>query len=161
MTKEEKSLGGTLGEGEASKKVNGQPIEVGQENVQPTNSDANSVSTDPKAIAEGFMEKLNEQVQSGFAIEQMDKKICRIIRSWGEKPSKEADNFFKIGYTKYRYTGRKLGQAAVPYKTGLDYLKSKYPKEDPKHLEEEYTWGYGEIDFDPDFRNYFAKNTKS
>ena len=40
MTKEEKSLGGTLGEGEASKKVNGQPIEVGQENVQATtNSD--------------------------------------------------------------------------------------------------------------------------
>ena len=150
MSKDEKIFGGTLGEGETSK--NDLPKWTGpnQENVQPTNSD--------EAQIEDFMKKLKEQVQSSVSIDQTDKQICRIINSWANKPTKEADRFFKNGYSKYRYIGRKLGQAAVHFETGLDFLKSKYPDEDPKHLEDEYTWGFGEIDHDLDFRNKLTKN---
>lgn len=51
-----------------------------------------------------------------------------------------------------------VGAGSVPFDTGLDYLKSKYPDEDPKHLEEEYTWGYGEVDYDEKFRKYITKS---
>ena len=155
MEKEEKQFGGTFGEGEASKKENGQPIEAGQENVQTTNSNDAA-----RKRGEFIAQKIKEMAQSSVSIESQDKAICRVIRSWAEKPTKEAEKYLKKGYSKFRYIGRKLGQAAVPYDRGLDYLKSKHPDEDPKHLEEEYTKGYGEIDFDPDFRNYFTKNKK-
>lgn len=156
MEKEEKSLGGTLGEGEASKKENDQPFEVGQENVQTITNSNDAARKREEYIAQ----KINEMAQTPVNVEVQDKKICGAVYSWVNKPTKEAKKYLDKGYTKYRYIGRKLGQAAVPYDTGLDYLKSKYPDEDPKHLEEEYTLGYGEIDFDPDFRNYFTKNKK-
>ena len=107
------------------------------------------------------MDKLTELIQSGYTVEQIDNAICKVVNSWANKPTKEAGKFLKKGYSKYRYIGRKLGQAAVPYDTGLDYLKSKYPDEEPKHLEEEYTWGFGDIDYDPDFRKKLTKNLKS
>ena len=53
-----------------------------------------------------------------------------------------------------------VGAGSVPFDTGLDYLKSKYPDEDPKHLEEEYSKGFGDIDYDPDFRKKLTKNLK-
>ena len=161
MSTEEKNFGGTLSEGETSK--NDPPPKwtgPNQENVEPTNSDASNASADSQARVKDFLKKLDEQVQSSVSIERIDKQICRIINSWANKPTKEAERFYKKGYSKYRYIGRKLGQAAVPFDTGLDYLKSKYPDEDPKHLEEEYTLGFGEIDYDPDFRNKLTKNLK-
>jgi len=159
MSKDMK-IGGSFAERETGKKEENQPIEVGQENVQPTNSDASSASADSKARVEDFMQKLNEQVQSSVSIEQTDKQICRIIKSWAEKPTKEAERLFKKGYSKFRYIGRKLGQAAVPYQRGLDYLKSNYPNEDPEYLEGEFRYGFGEIDYDPDFRNKLTKNLR-
>lgn len=153
MEKEEKQFGGTFGEGEASKKENDQPIEAGQENNQPSNNDDAA-----RKRGEFIAQKIKEMAQSSVSIESQDKAICRVIRSWAEKPTKEAEKYLKKGYSKYRYIGRKLGQAAVPYDRGLDYLKSKYPDEDPKHLEEEYTWGYGEVDYDEEFRKYITKS---
>ena len=150
MKKEENKVGGTLGESEAGKKIVDQSIEGGQ-----TNSNEAA-----RKRGEYIAQKIKEQAQASVNIESQDKAICRVIRSWAEKPTKEAEKYMKKGYSKFRYIGRKLGQAAVPYDRGLDYLKSKYPDEDQKHLEEEYTWGYGEIVFDPDFRNYFTKNKK-
>ena len=150
MTTEEKNFGGTLGEGETSKKIEDQSIVGGQ-----TNSDEAA-----RKRGEFLAQKIKEQAQASISIESQDKAICRVVNSWANKPTKEAEKFLKKGYTKYRYIGRKLGQAAVPYDRGLDYLKSKYPDEDPKHLEEEYTWGFGDIDFDPDFRNRLTKNLK-
>lgn len=161
INEEKENLGGSLGEGETSK--NDLPKWTGpnQENVEPTNSDAsNNASADSKARVKDFMKKLNEQVLSSVNIEQTDKKICRIIKSWAEKPTKEAEKFLRKGYTKYRYIGRKLGQAAVPFDRGLDFLKSKYPDENPQYLEEEFRYGFGEIDYDPDFRNKLTKNLK-
>lgn len=160
MYNDENKVGGTLGESEASK--NDLPKWTGpnQENVESTNSDASNASADSQARVKVFLRKLDEQVQSSVSIERIDKQICRIINSWANKPTKEAKRFFKKGYSRYRYIGRKLGQAAVPFDTGLDYLKSKYPDEEPKHLEEEYTWGFGEIDYDPDFRNKLTKNLR-
>lgn len=146
-------LGGTLGEGEASnQKENDQPIEAGQENDQPSNSDDAA-----RKRGEFIAQKIKEMAQSSVSIESQDKAICRVIKSWAEKPTKEAEKYLKKGYSKFRYIGRKLGQAAVPYDRGLDYLKSKYPDEDPKHLEEEYKWGYGEVDYDEKFRKYITK----
>lgn len=150
MSKEEKNFGGTLGEGETSKKIEDQSIVGGQ-----TNSDEAA-----RKRGEFLAQKIKEQAQTSISIESQDKAICRVVNSWANKPTKEAEKFLKKGYTKYRYIGRKLGQAAVPYDRGLDYLKSKYPDEDPKHLEEEYTWGFGDNDFDPDFRNRLTKNLK-
>ena len=160
MSKSEKNFGGALGESETSK--NDLPLWGGpsRETVQPTNSDASNASADPLAHVKDFMKQLDEQVLSSVSIEQIDNQICRIIKSWAEKPTKEAKRFLEKGYTKYRYIGRKLGQAAVPYERGLDYLKSKYPYEDPKHLEEEFRYGFGEIDYDPDFRNKLTKNLR-
>ena len=158
---DKKENGGTLGKGEASKKENDQPIEVGQENVQPTNSDANSVSADdPKAIAEGFMEKLNEQIQSGYTTEQMDNAICKVVNSWSEKPTEEALNFLKMDYTKYRYIGRKLAELGVPYDKGLDFLKKKHPQENPTLLEQEYKKGYGEKEFNENLRKKVTKKLR-
>ena len=153
MINKKENLGGTLGEGETSKKIEDQPIEaVGQTN---TNSDEAA-----RQRGEFLAQKIKEQAQASLSIESQDKAICRVVNSWANKPTKEAEKFLKRGYTKYRYIGRKLGQAVVPYDRGLDYLKSKYPDEDPKHLEEEYTWGYGEIDYDPDFRKNITKNLR-
>lgn len=160
MTKEENKLGGILGESEASKNDPSKWTGPNQENVEPTNSDASNASADSQARVKDFLKKLDEQVQSSVSIEKIDKQICRIINSWANKPTKEAERFYKKDYSKYRYIGRKLGQAAVPFDTGLDYLKSKYPDEEPKHLEEEYTKGFGDIDYDPDFRKKLTKNLK-
>lgn len=151
MTTEEKNFGGTLGEGEASKKNEDQPVEsAGQTNT-------NSYEATRKR-GEYIAQKIKEQAQASISIESQDKTICRVVNSWANKPTKEAEKFLKRGYTKYRYIGRKLGQAAVIYDRGLDYLKSKYPDEDPKHLEEEYTWGYGEVDYNEKFRKYITKS---
>ena len=160
INEEKETLGGSLGEGEASKTKPPKWTGPNQENVEPTNSDASNASADSQARVKDFLKKLDEQVQSSVSIEQIDKQICRIINSWANKPTKEAERFYKKGYSKYRYIGRKLGQAAVPFDTGLDYLKSKYPDEEPKHLEEEYTKGFGDIDYDPDFRKKLTKNLK-
>lgn len=150
MIQEEKRIGGTLSEGEASKRIEDQSIVTGQTN----NNDA------AMGRGEWIAQKIHEMAQSSVNVESQDKAICRVVNSWANKPTKEAEKFLKKGYSKYRYIGRKLGQAAVPFDTGLDYLKSKYPDEDPKHLEEEYTWGFGDIDYDPDFRNKLTKNLK-
>ena len=158
MTQEEKYFGGTLGEGESNKNDLPQWKGPDQMNVKSTTSDASNASADSKARVKDFMKKLNEQVLSSVNIEQTDKKICRIIKSWAEKPTKEAEKFLRKGYTKYRYIGRKLGQAAVPFDRGLDFLKSKYPDENPQYLEEEFRYGFGEIDYDPDFRKKITKN---
>ena len=157
MEKEEKIFGGTHGEGETSK--NDPPKWTGpnQENVEPTNSDDSNASADSKAYAEQFMQTLNGQVNA-INIERKDNKICRIVTSWVEKPTKEAKKFLEKGYTKYRYIGRKLGQAAVPFATGLDFLKSKYPDEDPNVIESAYRRGYGEVDYDVEFRKYLTKS---
>lgn len=150
MTKEENIVGGTLSEGEASKRIEDQSIVAGQ-----TNSNDAAMGR-----GEWIAQKIHEMAQSSVNVESQDKAICRVVNSWANKPTKEAEKFLKKGYTKYRYIGRKLGQAAVPFDTGLDYLKSKYPDEDPKHLEEEYTKGFGDIDYDPDFRKKLTKNLK-
>lgn len=161
MEKKDNQLGGTLGEGEASKKENDQPVETGQESVQSTNSDAtNEASTDSKAFAEGFMEKLNEQIQSGYTTEQMDNAICKVVTSWPEKPTEEALNFFKLDYTKYRYIGRKLSELGVPYDKGLEFLKKKYPQENPTLLEQEYKKGYGEKVFNENLRKKVTKKLR-
>lgn len=132
---------------------------------QPVNEDqpveaADQTNSDEAARKRGefIAQKIKEQAQASISIESQDKAICRIVNSWASKPTDEAEKFLKKGYTKYRYIGRKLGQAAVPYDRGLDFLKSKYPDEDPKHLEEEYTWGYGEVDYDEKFRKYITKS---
>ena len=132
---------------------------------QPVNEDqpveaADQTNSDEAARKRGefIAQKIKEQAQASISIESQDKAICRVVNSWASKPTDEAEKFLKKGYTKYRYIGRKLGQAAVPFDTGLDYLKSKYPDEDPKHLEEEYTWGYGEVDYDEKFRKYITKS---
>lgn len=159
INEEKENLGGSLGEGETSK--NDLPKWTGpnQENVEPTNSDAsNNASANSQARVEDFMKKLNEQVLSSVSIEQTDKRICRIIKSWAEKPTNEAKKFLEKDYTKYRYIGRKLGQAAVPFATGLDFLKSKYPDEAPDMIESEYRRGYGEVDYDKEFRKYLTKS---
>ena len=151
MTNERVNFGGTLGEGETSKNNEDRPIEAaGQTNI-------NSNEADRKR-GEFIAQKIKEQAQASINVESQDKAICRVVNSWANKPTKEAEKFLKKGNTKYRYIGRKLGQAAVPFDTGLDYLKSKYPDEDPKHLEEEYTWGYGEVDYDEKFRKYITKS---
>ena len=150
MIQEEKRIGGTLGEGETSKRIEDQSIVAGR-----TNSNDAAMGR-----GEWIAQKIHEMAQSSVNVESQDKAICRVVNSWANKPTKEAERFYKKGYSKYRYIGRKLGQAAVPFDTGLDYLKSKYPDEDPKHLEEEFTWGFGEIDYDPDFRNKLTKNLK-
>lgn len=160
MKKQENEFGGTLGEGEASKKENGQPIDADQESVRSTNSDATSTSADPKAIAEGFMEKLNEQIQSGYTTEQMDNAICKVVNSWSEKPTEEALNFLKMDYTKYRYIGRKLAELGVPYDKGFDFLKKKYPQENPTLLEQEYKKGYGEKVFNENLRKKVTKKLR-
>ena len=147
-------------EGETSKKEKDQPIDAGQESVQSTNSDATSASADPKAIAEGFMEKLNEQIQSGYTTEQMDNAICKVVNSWSEKPTEEALNFLKMDYTKYRYIGRKLAELGVPYDKGLDFLKKKYPQENPTLLEQEYKKGYGEKEFNENLRKKVTKKLR-
>ena len=153
INEEKENLGGSLGEGETSKKNEDQPIEAaGQTN---TNSD----EADRKR-GEFIAQKIKEQAQASVNIESQDKAICRVVNFWANKPTNEAKKFLEKGYTKYRYVGRKLGQAAVPFATGLDFLKSKYPDEDPKHLEEEFRYGFGEIDYDPDFRNKIAKNLR-
>ena len=148
MTTEEKNFGGTLSEGEASKRTEDLSVVAGQ---------TNSNEADRKR-GEFIAQKIKEMAQSSVSIESQDKAICRVVNSWAEKPTKEAEKYLKKGYSKYRYIGRKLGQAAVPYDRGLDYLKSKYPDEDPKHLEEEYKWGYGEVDYDEKFRKYITKS---
>lgn len=150
MSTEEKNFGGTLGEGVTSKGIEDQSIVAGR-----TNSNDAAMGR-----GEWIAQKIHEMAQSSVNIESQDKAICRVVSSWANKPTKEAEKFLKKGYSRYRYIGRKLGQAAVPFDTGLDYLKSKYPDEDPKHLEEEFTWGFGEIDYDPDFRNKLTKNLK-
>lgn len=149
--------GEALGEGEASK--NDLPLWGGpsREIVQPTNGDASNASADSKSHVDQFLQTLKGQVNS-INCESIDNKICKAVSNWAEKPTKEAKKFYEKGYTKYRYIGRKLGQAAVPYDRGLDYLKSKYPDEDPKHLEEEFQYGYGELDYDENFRKYFTKS---
>ena len=150
----------TTMDGEASKKDNDQPIEAGQKSVQSTNSDATSASADPKAIAEGFMEKLNEQIQSGYNTEQMDNAICKVVNSWSEKPTDEALNFLKMDYTKYSYIGRKLAELGVPYDKGLEFLKKKYPQENPTLLEQEYKKGYGEKEFNENLRKKVTKKLR-
>lgn len=158
--KENRKQSKTPIEGEASKKENGQLIDAGQESVQSTNSDATSASADPKAIAEGFMEKLNEQIQIGYTTEQMDNAICKVVTSWPEKPTEEALNFFKLDYTKYRYIGRKLSELGVPYDKGLEFLKKKYPQENPTLLEQEYKKGYGEKVFNENLRKKVTKKLR-
>lgn len=148
-------------EGETSKKENDQPVETGQENVQSNNSDANDAPTeDAKTFSKGFMDKLTELIQSGYTVEQIDNAICKVVNSWANKPTKEAGKFLKKGYSKYRYIGRKLGQAAVPYDTGLNYLKKKYSDETSDVIENEYKQGYGEIDFDENYRKNITKNLR-
>lgn len=150
MTTEEKRIGGTLSEGETSKRIEDQSIVAGQ------------VNSDEAARKRGefLAQKIKEQAQASISIESQDKAICRVVNSWASKPTKEAEKFLGKGYSKYRYIGRKLGQAAVPYDTGLNYLKNKYPDEEQKYLEEEYRQGYGEIDYDENFRKKITQNLR-
>ena len=148
MPKAENIVGGTLSEGETSKRIEDQSIVAGQ-----TNSNDAAMGR-----GEWIAQKIHEMAQSSVNVESQDKAICRVVNSWANKPTKEAEKFLKKGYSKYRYFGRKIGQAAVPYDRGLDYLKNKYSDEDPEVIENEYRQGYGEVDYDEKFRKYITKS---
>lgn len=150
MTNETKNFGGTLGESEASKRIENQPVVAGQGNSEDAYRNR----------GEYIAQRIHEMAQPEINIEAQDKAICRVINSWANKPTKEAEKFLGKGYSKYRYIGRKLGQAAVPYDRGLNYLKNKYPDESPETIENEYKQGYGEIDYDENFRKKITQNLR-
>ena len=75
MTKEEKNFGGTLGEGEASKRIEDQPVVAGQ---------ANNDEADRKR-GEYIAQKIHEMAQPEVNVEAQDKAICRVVNSWANQ----------------------------------------------------------------------------
>ena len=143
------NFGGASIDDEASEKSEGQQ----NDQVQPTNSDAQT-SADPQTSSKKFVNILNEQAQSG---KDEDKDIIRIIHSWAKKPTLEAQNHYNKGYSIFRYIGKKLAQASVPFKKALEYLIKKYPDLDPEYIKSELAAGYKDGAYNEKLRDYILR----
>lgn len=123
------------------------------QDVKPTNSDAQTLA-ESKQFTDKFLETLAEQAKGD---KDVDKDIIRIIIKWATKPTVEAQNHYNKGYSIFRYIGKKLAQAGVPFEKALEYLIKKYPDLDPEYIKSELAAGYQDGVYNENLRDYILK----